>query len=99
MNKRFLMLVLAFSFAVTAFAQKMGEPFLLKAGGKNIDLNPNYAAPAIFDYDRDGKDDLIVGTFKGYFRFYKNVGTKENPVYDNFKPILAGGRRAVAKNW
>ncbi len=30
------------------------------AGGKLIDLNPNYATPAIIDYDNDGKLDIII---------------------------------------
>lgn len=93
------MAVLALGFTATAFAQKMGEPVLVKAGDKCIDLQPSYVAPAIVDYDKDGKDDLIVGTFDGHFRFYKNVGTKSKPVYNDFKLIQANGKDAVAKNW
>ncbi len=99
MNKRFLMVVFAVAFTTVAFAQKMGEPTLIMAGGKLIDLNPNYAAPAIVDYDNDGKQDLIIGTFKGKFRFYRNVGTNESPVYNDFKFIKANGKDAVAQNW
>lgn len=99
MNKHFLMAVLALSFSATAFAQKMGEPTLIKAGDKVIDCNPGYVAPTIVDYDKDGKQDLIIGTFKGEFRFYKNVGTKSKPVYNNFTFIQANGQKAVAQNW
>jgi hypothetical protein len=81
------------------FAQKMGTPMLIKAANKMIDCTPAYAAPTIFDFDKDGLQDLIVGTYKGEFRFYKNTGTKKIPVYNNFTFIQANGKNAKIKNW
>lgn len=99
MDKRFLTALLLLGLTTTAFAQEMREPVLLKAGGNNIDVARTYAAPAIVDYDNDGKDDLVIGTYKGNFRFYKNVGSESKPVYNGFKRIQANGKDAVAPNW
>jgi hypothetical protein len=39
------------------------------------------AAPRVFDWDRDGKDDLLIGSHEGYIYFLKNEGTKESPSF------------------
>ncbi len=99
MNKQILLAVLALGFSATAFAQEMGTPTPIKAGGKCIDCSPAYAAPLVADYDNDGLQDLIVGTWKGEFRFYKNNGSKSEPEYKDFSMIQANGENAVAHNW
>ncbi|MBL7720297.1 MAG: T9SS type A sorting domain-containing protein [Flavipsychrobacter sp.] len=43
-------------------------------GSVIMDVGSN-AAPFIYDLDKDGKNDLIVGTMLGYFIYYQNVGT------------------------
>lgn len=82
-----------------SFAQKMGTPMLVKAGGEPIDDKIPYAGPTIYDLDQDGKNDLIVGTFKGHFKFYKNTGTNAAPKYDGFEYIMAEGEKAEIRNW
>ena len=34
-----------------------------------------YAAPFIYDIDKDGKKDLVIGDFYGYIQYYENVST------------------------
>ncbi len=34
-----------------------------------------YAAPFIYDIDKDGKKDLIIGSIYGYITYYRNVST------------------------
>jgi len=49
---------------------------------QNLNLG-TFPSPAFADLDDDGLDDLIVGKYTGYISFYKNRGTKTNPVFDN----------------
>ncbi len=98
---RTLTLVLAFMVAASAniYAQEVEKPFSIKVNGKDIHSKPNYTGPTLFDFDKDGLQDLIVGTFSGNFRFYKNKGTKSTPVFKSFELIKAGGEDAKIRNW
>jgi hypothetical protein len=80
------------------FAQKKGELIFIKSTEKPIRYFA-YLAPTIYDFDNDGLQDLIVGTFDGEFRFYKNVGTKKIPAYNNFTFIQANGKNAKIPNF
>jgi hypothetical protein len=99
MKKYFIIIALIIAVFSFTFAQKMSTPTLIKAANKTINCTPAYAAPTIFDFDNDGLQDLIVGTYKGEFRFYKNTGTKKIPVYNNFTFIQANSKNAKIKNW
>lgn len=46
------------------------------------------AAPRIFDWDRDGLKDLLIGEYEGWIYFLKNVGTNNAPVFNSFKKLL-----------
>lgn len=53
---------------------------MLNAGGSQI---YHYRAnPVVFDLDRDGLKDLIVGDNSGMVFFYTNVGTNAAPVFN-----------------
>jgi hypothetical protein len=41
------------------------------------------AAPELFDYNQDGKLDLIVGKRSGYIDYYPNTGTTTQPAFGN----------------
>ncbi len=99
MKKLTLTLALTLGLSSLVIAQQMTKPQLIKAEGKAISLKPSYASPVFFDLDKDGKMELIVGTFYGDFRVYKNEGTIENPVYNKFAKIQAGGKDAKTANW
>jgi hypothetical protein len=49
------------------------QPTLKDSSGTDI-YTGNYAAPFIYDIDKDGKNDLIVGNETGYLTYYKNIG-------------------------
>ena len=56
--------LLAAFLAFNASADDIFEkPFRLKSGGEVIDVNTGHAAPYVFDFDGDGKRDLLVGEF------------------------------------
>lgn len=38
--------------------------------------------PRAFDFDQDGKKDLIVGDGYGYIHFFRNLGTNNNPMFN-----------------
>jgi len=40
------------------------------------------SAPCMFDYNKDGKMDLIVGEKNGNVNYFENIGTRENPQFD-----------------
>ncbi len=41
--------------------------------------------------DGDGKRDLVVGDFSGFFRLYRNEGTNQQPRYARAVNLQAGG--------
>lgn len=57
-----------------SFVQKIGENNPLYGGV--VDGNSNHNT---IDIDADGDFDLFIGTITGDIRFYKNIGTLENP--------------------
>ncbi len=61
------------------------EPaMLVMAAGEKIDVEePGYACPTLFDFDKDGSEDLIVGQFnEGKMKWYRNLSSPgETPKY------------------
>lgn len=54
----------------------------LKDGiGNGIRVSSN-AAPAVVDYNNDGKKDLVAGGADGTLRVYLNIGSDSSPVFD-----------------
>ena len=82
----------------------------LLTGDKPIDVTTGHASPYIYDFDGDGKRDLLVGefgsgTYRGEttsksslanarLRVYLNVGSNAAPRYDGFQYLQAGGENA-----
>ncbi len=74
-------------------APKLGDPFMVMAGGKPVLTEKHgLAAPALWDWDGDGKRDLLVGEFEtnsgenfpmgedgSTIRVYRNIGTDAEP--------------------
>lgn len=58
---------------------------LLGAGGKAIKLGRGSArlatAPAVFDWENDGKPDLLVGNIEGHVFLLRNLGTQPEPSF------------------
>ena len=70
------------------------EPaMLVKADGRRIMVEkPGYACPTLFDLDKDGVEDLIVGQFaQGKMKWYRNVSSPdETPEYAAGEWITTG---------
>ena len=77
--------------AVYAQAPLFFDPESIKANGVNIDVGW-HGSPYAYDWDEDGKKDLIIGQFtSGAIRFYANTGTHYNPVFGNYVWLQADG--------
>ena len=82
----------------------------LLTGDKPIDVTTGHASPYVYDFNGDGKRDLLVGefgsgTYRGEttsksslanarLRVYLNKGSNASPRYDGFKYLQAGGENA-----
>ncbi len=62
-------------------APRYAAPGKVLAGGKPVDVygmpSPNFA-----DFDGDGDLDLICGEFLDGFTYFRNIGSREQPVYE-----------------
>jgi len=47
---------------------------------QNIDIG-EYSAPQLFDLDKDGDPDLVIGEQNGNINYYENTGSAENPEF------------------
>ncbi|AOW18156.1 hypothetical protein LPB03_12135 [Polaribacter vadi] len=76
-------------------APKLGKPQLIMSDSLPVmSEGHGWAAPAVYDWNGDGKKDLLIGEFgsgveiKRHFghgiRIYLNVGTNETPQYNDF---------------
>jgi hypothetical protein len=68
-------------------------PVRLAAADGVIDSGATWGhcGPWLVDVDGDGVRDLVVGDFSGLFRFYRNVGTNQQPRYAKAVNLRAGG--------
>lgn len=64
-------------------------PILTDNNGNDIDPG-QYSTPQLFDLDRDGLIDLVMGERNGFIHFYKNVGTADAPVFEFITSALGG---------
>lgn len=81
----------------------LAEPFLVMAGDEPIAVTTGHAAPFVYDFNKDGKKDLVVGEFgvkneesehPGRARVYLNIGTDAAPVFKEFSYLEAQGKHA-----
>lgn len=50
----------------------------------------SFAHPQLFDLDKDGLLDLIIGNKTGEIAYYKNIGTSTNPSFQLVTSLLGG---------
>ncbi len=56
---------------------------------QNISVN-SFSAPQLFDINKDGKLDLIIGDSLGKLHYYRNSGTSTNPSFTLVTDTLGG---------
>jgi hypothetical protein len=91
---RYLLISVIFLAAI-AYAQTpvFDAPVAIQANGIpiNVGLGGN-ASPFIVDWNGDGKQDLLLGQYDGgKIRFYENVGSNYDPVFNTFTYLQADG--------
>ncbi|MBV6457683.1 MAG: hypothetical protein HONBIEJF_00800 [Fimbriimonadaceae bacterium] len=70
---------------------ELAKPFLVKASGEPISVEVGHAAPNLYDWNGDGKIDLLVGQFgSGKLRVYLNKGSRTAPKFEDFFYVKAG---------
>ncbi|MCZ2131430.1 MAG: T9SS type A sorting domain-containing protein [Bacteroidia bacterium] len=80
-------------FKNTSLNDSVNNPtFLLKTNNLLGESVGSYAAPAIFDYSQDGKPDLVIGKYDGYFAYYKNTSTGSDPLFTKITDKLGNAR-------
>ncbi|MEO0131240.1 MAG: hypothetical protein ABIK76_06080 [candidate division WOR-3 bacterium] len=92
MKKSILVFLLPSLFLlVSALSLRFSGPEFILDQGVPIDVG-YYSAPLMFDWNGDGKKDLITGQFDyGKVRFYQNVGEDTAPVFNGFTFLRADG--------
>ena len=51
----------------------------------------NMSAPAVLDWNNDGRKDLLVGDDERYIYLYLNQGTDARPLFDGRTRLTSGG--------
>lgn len=70
-----------------------GKPEKLKTtDGPDIEVF-GWPSPSFADFTNDGKVDLICGEFRDGFTFFKNVGTRNSPLFAPGRPLTLGDER------
>ena len=82
-------------------SSELAWPIRLRAGETLIDTGKDigYAGPLVRDHDRDGLPDLLVSSFRGNIRFFRNVGSRSEPVLAEMDPLEAEGEPIRIHNW
>ena len=62
-----------------------------KIGNDHLTVPSIRSSPIFYDFDDDGKKDLICGNTDGNLLFYKNTNTLDAPVFSNFEKLQSLG--------
>ena len=89
-----LLLLIAFSTSAKAdYATSLSfNGYILGSSGP-IDVG-DYSVPLVYDWNSDGRKDLIIGSktiapspYNGYVKYYENTGTDSSPVFGSSSNI------------
>ena len=65
------------------------SPFLLQVDGKVFNAGTR-SAPRIYDWNKDGLKDLLIGVMEGYVYYLKNIGTPDAPLFKKAEKLVLG---------
>ena len=64
------------------------DPYLLQLAGEDFDLGTR-TAPRIYDWNKDGLKDLMIGEMEGYIYYLKNIGKNDTPIFKRAEKLFA----------
>jgi hypothetical protein len=67
---------------------KFGDPVPISADGKPIQAHSSAACPVVADWDADGKLDLVLGNGDGSVLWFRNLGTRQEPIFGPSQVLL-----------
>lgn len=71
---------------------RFGAPRKLKASGRDISVIGGDSAPVVADWDGDGKPDLLTGTGDGSVVFFRNIGSRKEPVLEQGRTLVPASK-------
>ena len=82
-------------------ADSLLPPLRLESGGEVIDTADciAHSGPHLIDADADGRQDLLLGDFKGTIHVYRNTGTNQNPVLEGGQMMEVNSEVVRIPNW
>ena len=80
---------------------ELKDPVRLKAGGTFIDTAQfvGHNGPHVVDINRDGRKDLLVGTFSRRILVFENEGSDKAPKLVDKGALKAAGQTVTIPNW
>lgn len=90
--RKYIVLLSVFSCSILFAVNPIYDaPVPIQSGGAAINVGYT-GSPFVFDWNGDGKKDLLIGQFtEGRVRFYPNTGTDNNPAFNGFSYLQADG--------
>lgn len=64
---------------------------LVQNSGGNLLVPSNRASPHVFDWDEDGRKDLLLGNTNGQLLFYSNVASDSAPSFSGYVQVESDG--------
>lgn len=82
-------------------AARLAAPVRLECDTGPIDTGKyiGHAGPLWADLDGDGRNELLVGNFKGHFQLYADAGERGKPRFVAKGLLAAEGKEILIHNW
>ena len=82
-------------------ADELADPVRLVVGDAPIDCvaDIGHAGPTLHDLDGDGRQELLVGNFRGHVDVYERNATSTSPAWRRRGRLKAAGEDFAVPNW
>ena len=90
MKKLIILLSIIFCTCPSFALMDFGAEEIVQANSSDIDVG-SYSVPSFFDWNNDGRKDLIIGESSGKVRVFLNNGTIAVPAFNNYFFAQADG--------